>query len=81
LQRKRHLFPVREKAMKHRIIHKSIRCKLFPHICRKSRSEVIEDIGRALPYLNNQDMMELSNKILGKLALQGFIKYYGLSWI
>lgn len=34
---------------------------------KRSRSEVIEDIGRALPYLNNQDMMELSNKILGKL--------------
>ncbi|MCI9190719.1 MAG: hypothetical protein HFH84_14105 [Lachnospiraceae bacterium] len=58
--------------MQHRIIQKSIRCKLFQHICWKSRSEVIEDIGRTLPYLDNQDMMELSNRILGKLAMQGF---------
>ena len=53
--------------MKHRIIHKSIRCKLFPHICRKSRSEVIEDIERALPYLDDPDMVELSNRIIEKL--------------
>ena len=33
----------------------------------ESRSEVIEDIERALPYLDDSDMEELSNRITGKL--------------
>ncbi len=33
----------------------------------KSRSEVIEDIERALPYLDDPDMEELSHRIIGKL--------------
>lgn len=33
----------------------------------ESRSEVIEDIERALPYLDDPDMEELSNRIIGKL--------------
>lgn len=33
----------------------------------ESRSEVIEDIERALPYLDDTDMAELSNRITGKL--------------
>lgn len=34
----------------------------------ESRSEVIEDVERALSYLDDdQDMMELSNRVLGKL--------------
>ena len=33
----------------------------------ESRSEVIEDIERALPYLDDPDMAELSNRIIGKL--------------
>ena len=33
----------------------------------ESRSEVIEDIERALPYLDNTDMLELSNRVIGKL--------------
>ncbi len=33
----------------------------------ESRSEVIEDIARALPYLDDTDMAELSNRIIGKL--------------
>lgn len=33
----------------------------------ESRSEVIEDIKRALPYLDDPDMGELSNRIIGKL--------------
>ena len=33
----------------------------------ESRSEVIEDIERALPYLDDTDMAELSNRIIGKL--------------
>ena len=33
----------------------------------ESRSEVIEDIERALPYLDNPDMAELSNRIIEKL--------------
>ncbi len=33
----------------------------------ESRNEVIEDIKRALPYLDDLDMGELSNRIIGKL--------------
>ena len=33
----------------------------------ESRSEVIEDIERALPYLDDSDMAELSNRIIEKL--------------
>ncbi|MDE5589036.1 MAG: transposon-transfer assisting family protein [Acetatifactor sp.] len=33
----------------------------------ESRSEVIEDIERALPYLDDSDMVELSNRIIKKL--------------
>ena len=33
----------------------------------ESRSEVIEDIERALPYLDNTDMLELSGRVIGKL--------------
>lgn len=33
----------------------------------ESRSEVIEDIERALPYIDDLDMEELSNRIIGKL--------------
>ncbi len=33
----------------------------------ESRSEVIADIERALPYLDDPDMKELSNRTIGKL--------------
>ena len=33
----------------------------------ESRSEVIEDIERALPHLDDPDMVELSNRIIEKL--------------
>lgn len=33
----------------------------------ESRGEVIEDIERALPYLDDTDMVELSNRIIRKL--------------
>ena len=33
----------------------------------ESRSEVIEDIERALPYLDDSDMEELSHRTIGKL--------------
>ena len=33
----------------------------------ESRSEVIADIERALPYLDDTDMAELSGRIIGKL--------------
>ncbi|MDE5699281.1 MAG: transposon-transfer assisting family protein [Lachnospiraceae bacterium] len=33
----------------------------------ESRSEVIADIARALPYLDDTDMAELSNRIIVKL--------------
>lgn len=33
----------------------------------EGRSEVIEDMERALPYLDDPDMEELSNRIIGKL--------------
>lgn len=33
----------------------------------ESRSEVIEDIERVLPYLEDTDMLELTNRVIGKL--------------
>lgn len=33
----------------------------------EGRSEVIEDIERALPYLEDTDMGELSKRVIGKL--------------
>lgn len=33
----------------------------------ESRSEVMEDIERALPYLEDTDMAELSNRVIEKL--------------
>ena len=33
----------------------------------ESRSQVIEDIERALQYLEDPDMEELSNRVIGKL--------------
>ena len=33
----------------------------------ESRGEVIEDIERALPYLEDTDMLELSGRVIGKL--------------
>lgn len=33
----------------------------------ESRAEVIEDINRALPYLEDEDMIELSHRVLDKL--------------
>ena len=31
------------------------------------RTELIEDIGRVLPHLDDRDMEELANKVIGKL--------------
>ncbi len=33
----------------------------------ESRNEVIEDIERDLPYLEDTDMLELSGRVIGKL--------------
>lgn len=33
----------------------------------EGRNEVIEDIERALPYLDDADMTELSHRVIGKL--------------
>ncbi len=33
----------------------------------ESRNEIIEDIERTLPYLDDSDMEELSNRVIGKL--------------
>ena len=33
----------------------------------ESRNEVIEDVGRALPYLDDPDMEELANRVIDKL--------------
>ena len=33
----------------------------------KSRSKAIEDMERALPHLDDPDMVELSNRVIGKL--------------
>ena len=32
-----------------------------------SRTELIEDIGRVLPHLDDKDMEELANRVIGKL--------------
>ena len=37
---------------------------IFVCLCR---SEVIKDIERALPYLEDTDMLELSGRVIGKL--------------
>lgn len=33
----------------------------------KGRTELIEDIGRVLPHLDEKDMEELANRVIGKL--------------
>jgi len=33
----------------------------------KGRTEMIEDIGRILPHLDDKDMEELANRVIGKL--------------
>ena len=33
----------------------------------ESRTEVIEEINRALPYLDDEDMVELSHRVLDKI--------------
>lgn len=33
----------------------------------KGRTELIEDIGRVLPHLDDKDMEELANRVIGKL--------------
>ena len=33
----------------------------------KVRTELIEDIGRVLPHLDDKDMEELANRVIGKL--------------
>jgi len=34
---------------------------------RSGRTELIEDIGRVLPHLDDKDMEELANRVIGKL--------------
>ncbi len=34
---------------------------------RSGRTELIEDIGRVMPYLEDKDMEELANRIIDKL--------------
>lgn len=34
---------------------------------RSGRTELIEDIGRVLPHLEDKDMEELANRVIGKL--------------
>lgn len=33
----------------------------------EGRTELIEDIGRVLPHLDDRDMEELANRVIGKL--------------
>lgn len=33
----------------------------------EGRTELIEDIGRVLPHLDDKDMEELANRVIGKL--------------
>lgn len=33
----------------------------------KGRTELIEDIGRVLPHVDDRDMEELANRVIGKL--------------
>ena len=41
--------------------------KLICIFAGEDRNEVIEDMERALPYLEDTDMEELSNRVIGKL--------------
>ncbi|MDY6245424.1 MAG: transposon-transfer assisting family protein [Lachnospiraceae bacterium] len=34
---------------------------------RRGRTELIEDIGQVLPHLDDKDMEELANRVIGKL--------------
>ena len=34
---------------------------------RSGRTELIEDIGRVLPHLNDEDMEELANRVIEKI--------------
>lgn len=51
--------------MKHNFIVEEV--NLICIFAGESRSEVIADIERALPYLDDSDMKELSNRTIGKL--------------
>lgn len=47
----------------------------------ESRSEVIEDIEKALPYLDDTDMEELSNRIIRKLQNMTDEKFEQLEFV
>lgn len=46
----------------------------------ESRAEVIEDINGALPYLDDEDMVELSHKVLDTLQNMTDEEFAGLSF-
>ena len=46
----------------------------------ESRTEVIEDINGALPYLDDEDMKELSHRVLDKLQNIADEEFAGLSF-
>ena len=46
----------------------------------ESRAEVIEDINGALPYLDDKDMKELSQRVLDKLQNMTEEEFAGLSF-
>ena len=47
----------------------------------EKRSEVIEDINRTLPYLDDGDMIELSQRVLDKLQNMTDGEFEGLSLV
>ncbi len=47
----------------------------------ESRNEVIEDIERALPYLNDPDMEELSYRLIEKLRNMGDKEFMSLEFL
>ena len=46
----------------------------------ESRSRVIEDIERVLPYLEDTDMLELSGRVIGKLRDMTDEEFKQLEW-
>lgn len=46
----------------------------------ENRKEIIEDINRALPYIDDEDMIELSQRVLDKLQNMTDEKFEGISF-
>ena len=47
----------------------------------ENREEIIEDINRAMPYLDDEDMVELSHRVLDKLQNMTDEEFAELSFV